>query len=110
MHLLNLLGDSKLGEHSFDLNSELSNYANTLHKFYDAMETVDKCNFREGVDEAINFINYAIEKEIKLITDGKVCSGWQNSTFSFNDGLRVSFGSIANNPICSMTDSLEQSL
>ena len=60
VHLTNLLSDYKYSDCSADLNDEICNYAGTLHKFYESMERVEKQNFKEGVEETINFINNII--------------------------------------------------
>jgi hypothetical protein len=47
---MNLLRDSKSGDKSFDLSEQLSNYADTLSKFYELIEKVEKCNFKERIE------------------------------------------------------------
>jgi hypothetical protein len=67
VHLANLLRDFRLSEEPANVEHELCSYANTLHTFYWSMEKVEQCNFRENLEETINFINNVISEEIRFI-------------------------------------------
>lgn len=61
------------------------------------MEKIEKQNFKDGVEETINFINNVITEEIKFIIYEKIPSKSLNGSFSFNDGL--GFGNSISSPI-----------
>lgn len=83
VHLKNLLQDYQPGD--CELSVQLSSYASTLHKFYSVIEDIEKLNFKDSVDECINFINNLITQEIRIIVCERIPQKSMNCSFSFND-------------------------
>jgi hypothetical protein len=113
VHLANLLRDFRSAEETGNVEHELCSYANTLHKFYGSMEKVEQCNFRESMEETINFINNVISEEIRFIVFEKIPSKSLNGSFSFNEGMGMGAGVGNGSPFnCepSIGESLDRSL
>jgi hypothetical protein len=107
--LANLLRDRGITDENAELGLSLGSYTNTLHQFYGAMEKVEKCDFKEAVEETISFINNVIEEEIKLTMRCRVPNKSLNGTFTFSNGSTFRDGSLSHligNG--SLTESLEQ--
>lgn len=72
-----------------EASQEISKFANTLHQFYEAMEKVENLNFKETVDDTINFINNLITEELKFIVYDRIPQKSANCSFSFNEGMGI---------------------
>lgn len=68
------------------------------------MELVERENFKDLVEETINFINNIITEEIKFTIYDKIPNKSLNGSFSFNDGF--GFANSINNTILNIPNTI----